>query len=456
MRLTFHVLFWLSLFGAYWPVVAQTSEESTSYTLEECIEYALKNSASIKNALLEKDISKAKVGETRAQGLPQVNAAMNFTNNYQLRKSLLDASIFDPEIPPGTEVPFAFGRQIEGFANLNATQLIFDGSYFVGLKAAKTFQELATKDHIKTKIDVIEAVNKAYFGVLVSQEQLKFLENNYGRLDSLLTETQEMYKNGFVEKLDVDRIRVNFNTVKIQKTNLERLNEISVELLKFQMGVPIQTDIVLKGSLEDITLDESLIDGEEREFNYQSRIEYSQLLTNEVLLGLDMKNNKVQYLPRLSAFFNYGYNTNGDDLSQYFQFNDRWLNNGSFGLDLSIPIFDGLRKSYKIQQNKVQLKQMSNTKKQFENAIDVEISTATKQLRNNLEMLKSQKENMDLAEEIYNISKIKYQEGVGSNLEIINADTDFKEAQTEYFNTLYNALISKVDLLKAFGRLEDK
>ncbi|MBV6644445.1 MAG: TolC family protein [Cyclobacteriaceae bacterium] len=422
-------------------------------SLEDCINYALGNNEQLEIAELEKDISDAVVGETRAQGLPQVDINTTLNHNYEVQKSLIDLSNFDPSVPEGTEGEIAFGQAYDGNLALGIRQLLFDGSYFVGLQAAKTFRELSSKEQIKTQIDVIEAVSKAYYNVLINSERLLLLDQNYDRLDTLLFETSEMVKNGFAEQIDEDRIRVNFNNVRVERDRTRKLNEISIKLLKFQMGMDIYQPVLLTDDLADVELQVPVVN--QSSFDYNNRIEYSQVITNQNLARLDMKNNKSQYLPTLYANLNYGYNTATAESSNFLA-GDRWLNYGTIGVTLSVPVFDGLRKSYKVQQNRKQIDQLEFQKSYLAKSIDIEVEQSKITLESNMESLEVSRQNMALAENIFNITKIKFQEGVGSNLEVIEADTSLKEAQTNYYNALYDAIIAKIDLDKALGRLNNQ
>lgn len=426
-------------------VATVDGQEPLNLTLEDCINYALKNNEQVKIKQLDKEIADAEVRKTISMGLPQaeVNGGLNY--NYEVQKAIIP-SFSDPT----RDTTFAFTQAYDGNVGLTVSQLIFDGSYFVGLQAARTYRELSTKDHIKSQIDIVEAVSKAYYNTLIAEEQLELLERNIGRLDTLLDETQEMYNAGFAEKVEVDRIRVNYNNLKVEMSKSRQLKDISRKLLKFQMGMDLNQPIELTQNLEEVEISTPVIPSET--FDYNQRIEFSQLQTNRSLAYLDMKNNRVQYLPKIYARFGYGWNTAASNSNKLFQ-SDRWLDNGVLGVTASIPIFDGFLKSNKIQQNKLQVKQIENQMSYVKKNIDLEIEQSQISLNSQIEMLDVQKQNMELAQEVYDISKIKYQEGVGSNLEVINADASLKEAQTNYLNALYQAITSQIELKKALGTL---
>jgi outer membrane protein TolC len=192
------------------------------------------------------------------------------------------------------------------------------------------------------------------------------------------------------------------------------------------------------------------------DFDYADRIEFSLLQTNLDLVNLDIKNTQVRYLPKIDLYGRYGASTGAASLSDLVGFGDNWFGLGVVGVRLNVPIFDGLRKSRQIQQKKLQAQQIEYSQDQLQKNIDVQIQQANTTLKKSVDNMLAQKENMDLAENVYQVAKIKYEEGVGSNIEVINADASFKEAQTNYHSSLYNALVAKVDLDKAYGKLSDK
>lgn len=420
--------------------------QSASFSLQQSLDYALLNNQNLLNAKLERDISETTVKETLSRGLPQITA------NGGVSKNLII-----PEVPftnpiTNEETTIAFQRKYNGNALVNLEQMIFDGSFFVGLEAARTYRQLAEKDQIKTEIDIIEAVTKAYYGVLIAQERLELVDKNFNRLDSLLRETEILYDNGFAEQIDISRVKVQYNNIRTQRTNLLQFEEMSRYLLQFQMGMPVGTPMELTDNLENLETD--LRSTPSAGFNYADRIEYSQLQTNEALARLDLKNNKVKYIPTVNAFINYGGNMFADNASDLFRLGTSWIPNSAYGVNISIPIFDGFYKSSLIQRNRLQIKQIENQFALLENNIELELREKRSQLNNSLERLKTEKENMELGMEVFRVTRVKYQEGVGSNLEVIEAETSYKEAETNYYVALYDALIAKVELEKAMGVLK--
>lgn len=424
------------------------------YTLQQCLDYAYEHNQNIIIANLEIESSKAKTGEYLSAGFPQIDATAGVNKNFILRRTWLDGSRFDPSVPEGTLIQLEFGTPYDAEYGVGLSQMIFNGSYFVGVKASKTYQQLSTKEHIKSKIDVTESVTKAYYAVLVNEMHLETVNSNFQRLDSLVRETSIMQENGFVELLDLNRTKVEYNNIKTQKTNAERAVDISKELLKFQMGMPVEYKLEIEEKLTDLQFNfkEEL----EMNYSYQRRIEYSQLETNRELAELEMRNNKSQYLPNIDLVASWGMNAGVADFSKLGEFgnNKVWTDYQLAGLAFKLPIFDGLYKAKKIQQNKIKIQQLEYQRFMLENSIQMEVNQMRKSLIMNLDLLSNQEENKQLAESVYNQTKIKYQEGVGTNLEVIDADNSFKQAQSNYLNALYDALIAYVDYQKALGILK--
>jgi len=434
------------------PVInIQGQAEVEVFNLDDCLKYGYENQALVQNANLDREKAAAQIGETRADGLPQIDGNADYSNYFNLQETFLPAVVFDSNAPLDEFIAVPFSQQYSGNASISATQMLFDGSYFVGLNAAKTFKQLSEKDYIKSRQDITESIAKAFYTVLVTQVALDLIENNYQRLDTLLTETALMHQNGFAEKIDVNRIRVEFNNTVTLRSRAIRNLEQAYNQLKFQMGMPLSRKLELADTIEDI--DFELPEYDLAEFNYQDRVEVSQLEITRSLAELDMKNNKAQYLPTVDAFATLGALTATNIRSEVTDFDERWPDYGMFGFRLELPIFDGLRKSYLIQQNRIQLAQIDNEMRHLKHSIDLEQEQAKRDFANSLENMRVQEENMKLALEVFQVTNIKYQEGIGSNLEVVDAESAYEEAQSNYFNALYDVLIAKVDMEKALGIL---
>ena len=441
----------LILFTFFMAASGLSAQEVVDLNLREALTYALENNVNTKNARLETLISKATVKETTATGLPQVTGAVNLNYNPTIPVVFLpNQPPFGDPTNPSDVIPARFGVSYQSGVAVNVTQMILDGSFFVGLKAAKTYQALTQLDVVKAENDVIENVKKAFFGVLVNQERIRLASANLSRIDSLLSETQSLFDAGFSEKIDVSRIKVQRNNTYSQLERSKTAYEISKQLLKLQMGLPPQYDINITETLKELNPEEELVDMLTMEGI--SRIEIDQLNTNLELTNLDMRYNKAQYMPTIDANGFIQRTGAGNTLQKVYD-PGNWFSSSLIALRMEIPIFDGLAKSARIQKNRIQLNQLENQKIFLDDNIALEIYQARTSLKNDLNILEIQRENMTLAQEVFDMSKIKYNEGVGSNFEVVEADAALIEAEINFLAALYDGLIAKVDLEKALGIL---
>ena len=443
--------------------VAFGQEGPRSMSLEECIAYALENNEQLKIAKLENGIAETQVNEALAGGLPQINGSIGITRNFTVQVTpipdFISPSVYQILVNenlvnagPGEfgTFPAAFGTDWNGQAGLSVRQLVFDGSFFVGLKAAKTVRELSKKQEIQQEVDIIENVSKAYYLVLVSVKNLEFVARNFATIDTLYRETSALYENGFAEKIDVSRLKIQHNNLRASLENNTEQLVTSYNLLKFQMGMPLNDRINLTDELSD-ELIASIETNEESDFT--NRPEYDVLQTNKSLLALNVKNFQSQYVPNLYANYNFGWTSGTNTFGDLTDFGDQWFEYSNLGLTLSIPIFDGLYKRANVQRNRIQMDQIQLSIDQLENNVNREIIEARVNLENAKRNIEAQKENVDLAEEVYEVTRIKYQEGVGSNFEVVEANTDLKESQTNYLNAVYEGITSQIELKKALGIL---
>ena len=431
------------------PVAAQ---QVVTLSLSEAVDYALENNPTTKNARLELLISKATIKETTSRGLPQINGGYNLDYNPKIPVVFLpNQPPFGDPSNPSDVIPARFGVSYSSGLSVTVSQMIFDGSFFVGLRAAKTLLELTNKDLKKAEIDVVENVKKAYFGVLVNQQRIRLAEANLSRIDTLLKETTALQEAGFVEKLDVSRVQVQRNNIYTQVQQSQTGLDISKQILKLQMGMPMEYEVVLAESLEELSPKEETLAllGEEG----TERIELEQVTTQLTLVGLDLKNNMSQYMPKIDFIGNARRSGAGNELDRVFN-KSNWFGSSLVGVSLSVPIFDGFGKAARIQKNRVQINQLENQRTFLKESFKNELYAAKANLRNDLNLLEVQEANLQLATEVYQIARIKYKEGVGSNLEVVEADAALIQAEINYLGAIYDGLISKINLEKALGLLK--
>jgi outer membrane protein len=459
---------------------AQESQPAQSFTLEQCVQYALENSNTVKNAVIDQRIADARVKETRGIGLPQVSGNITLQHNQKLPRffatkqtafgfSGMPVDEYDNFLPGVADTDVVASRNFfqlpsSGNAGLTINQLLFSSSYLVGLKAASTYRQLSERTADQSREQTSQQVIKAYYGVLINKDRMKLFETNIERVESLLKTTKALNENGFAEGIDVDRIQVTLNNLKAERDKFVNLQELSLQLLKFQMNYPMQDPIDVVGDIADLKVDESVLNEYSANWDYKERVDYQLLETNKVLQELDIKNKYSEGLPSLSAFANLGYATQSPNIGGLFKTEtnitddgslgpDKWYPATSFGISLNVPLFSGLQRNYKLQQAKLNLQKIENGFVTLKSSIDLEVKQSAITYLNSIKSLQAQQENMRLAENIARVTRIKYEQGVGSNIEVIDAESSLKESQINYYSALYDALVAKVDLDKAYGKL---
>lgn len=442
--------------------------DTIKMSLQQCIDYALKNSATIKNISIDEEIAKARIKEIRAIGLPQINATAGIQHNLRLRDFFLlnnTGEAFGTQLPPQSlnkefRIPnlFQLPNAIDG--SVSFTQIIFSNSYLIGLKAAKVYAELANKNSIQSKSQVVSAVTKAYYLTIISTERMKLFDANITRLDSTFNQMGKMNKQGFVEQIDAQRLEVTLNNLKTEREKTNQLLALSGLSLKFQMGMPLETNLQTTENISEISISEN--DIQTSNIDKNNRPEYMQLTAAKRLQELDLKNQKSAYLPTLALTGDLGVFTSANSLGGVITGKDfysidgkgRWATYGVVTLGLKIPIFDGFARSARVQQSSLNMKKINNNVALLENSIDLQVKSAEVTLKNSIKTVEMQKKNMALAENVATISRKKYALGMGSNLEVTTAESALKEAQVNYYNALFDVVSAKVDFDLATGNLK--
>jgi outer membrane protein len=427
------------------------------FSLQQAIDYALLNQKDVKNAIIEEQIAKQKVKEVAAVGLPQINSGLDLIGFIELPTQVIyGSSVFgipQDSLPlPPSYIPFQMGTTYKLTASVDATQLLFSGEYLLGLQASKVYVDLTNKSTQKTKIDITAAVTKAYYTVLINEERKKLLDANVSRLKRTLDETRAFFDNGLIEKIDFDRLTVTYNNLLVEQERVNRLLGLGIYLLKCQIGMEMQTNLTLTDKLADLKLDIGEMVSAEK-FEYSKRVEYRLFETQLHLARLDFKRNKVAYLPTAAAYANYSTAAMRQEMD-FFNRKTPWYYSSFIGAKLSLPIFTGLQRNARYQQANLKIQQAENNMNFIRQSIDLEVASSLATLQNASSAYNIQKKNIEIAEEVVRVAKIKYDQGVGSNLELVTAETSLKEAQTNYYNALFEALVAKIDFDKANGNIK--
>lgn len=427
---------------------APAGNQAYSFTIADCVNYAYNHQHDVINSKLDITSADYHVKEIIGQGLPQLSGAASFIDYVKIPTTLIPGEFFNM---PGTFVPLKFGVTYQSNLAVNASQILFDPNYIIGLQARTTYKQLYDRSYTRTKIEANVSVTKAYYQVLVSVEQLKLLEANINEIKQQLDETTARNKQGFVEKIDVDRLAVQYNSLVTTRQNTVRLLALNYQLLKFQMGMPVEDELTLKDKLEDIQLDATTADAVNDTTVYHNRIEYGLLETQKKLNEYDLKSKKGQFLPKLSANASYAPSYQSNSFANLYAVN---YASSYVGLTLSVPLFTGFQHINQVKQSEITVLKSQNDLYNLQNTINLQVNQARILYVNGLQSLNDQKKNRALAEEVLRVSKIKYQQGVGSSIEVTQAETVVQEADNSYIQGLYDALVSKVDLDKAYGRIK--
>lgn len=459
----------LSLILLSFIVFNQTqAQQKVNYSLRDCIEYAMKNQPKLKGAILDEQMQMEKNREIIGIARPQVKATGQFQYLFVLPKQRADANAFDfssslsffkidtaayleyQKKPKAKYSELQFGLPLNLTGGVQASQILFDAGVFVALKARKSLEDLSALNTRRTETELKESVSKAYYNCVIAEQRVKLLDENITMLSTIENTTRKLFNEGFAEKIDADRLTVQRNNLEIEKQKISNLIELSYQLLKFQMGMPLQENIRLTDqlSLEIVKKDLEI----DRLIDYNNRVEMNQLKTIKKLNGYDYERYQKGYLPSVAAVVSGSYATQTQSFKDLFTYS--YFPTGAFVLSASVPIYDGNTRHAKMNQAKISMQKNDNDMEAFKQAVDLESSNARTQLKNSLISLENQEKNIALAEKVYQIAQKKYKEGIGSNIEIIQAETALKDAQTNYFNSLFEAIVAKIDFQKSLGLLK--
>jgi outer membrane protein TolC len=438
------VLFWAVGYSA--TTFAQA--ESFEMTLQQAQGYAIQNSYMSITADKDVQIADRQVLETIGTGLPQVNASANFQKYLQTPLSLIPANIFGG--PEGEFSEVFLGTEMQAGANLRIDQLIFSGSYIVGLQAAKTFLQISKNDKKKTAIEVKNMVTVAYGNAVVALKNVEILKENVESLEQSAFEIGELYKNGFAEQQDKDQIDLTLANVKNAQEQAVRTVGVVNNQLKFVLGMEISSTLNLTDDLKTVTSLSSSQDYLTKEFDVTAHIDYQIINTQEKATSLLLKQQKSTVLPSLSAFYNLSSNAFANEFD--FLDNKRFYNGQLVGLNLSIPLFSGFGRMTRIQQARLNVEKIEVAKKQVEQQLTINAQNSKSQYTFALSQYNTTEGNLNLAQRIYTKTKIKYEEGISTSLELTQANNQLLQSQTSYISAAVQLIQAKSNLDKALNQ----
>jgi outer membrane protein TolC len=428
-------------------LVAQVKKKSNTFTLEQAIEHAVKNNYSMLNANRDVDVAKKKKWETTTMGLPQINGSLNYQNTFEFTKQGAAANAFNPAANPNDIVLLAFGTKHVAIGNLTLSQLIFDGSYLVGLQSAKTYLQISENAKVKTGQEIREMVINSYGNVLLADESIKILENNKKILEKTLADTKEIFKNGLIEEENVEQLQITLASLTSSLDNVKRQKRIAVDLLKLLLGIDLEEELVLTDQLNALTqnnIDLALL---KKEFQAENTIDYQIGKNIEKSKQLLLKLEKSKALPSLAAQINFGYNSFANQFD-FLNSTQKWNNFSNVGVGLNVPVFSSLGRSSRTQQAKIALEQAKTSVTETEQKLKLQFAKAKSDYEFSIEQLATSKSNLNLAERIESKNQIKFKEGLASSFDLTEAQRQLYSAQQSYLQAMLDVINKKATLEK--------
>jgi len=439
------------------------------FTVKQAIDFARKNNVAVKNALLDVQYQDQVNREVTAAAYPHINASLGTTYNPNVATQVLPNFIspatyqvlVDQGVKDGSGNPIQmpsdfgfiaaqFGTRFSANAGVTLSQILFDGQVFVGLLAREATIRSAKKNAEITEEMIRVNIYKVYYQLVVAKKQVELLDANIALWEKNLNDTRILYENGFAEKLDIDKVTVALTNIKTERRKI--LNTISNGYygLKVLIGMPLRDELILTDNINDEEVKQGML--ETMSYKYEDRKEYQFAQIGKELNEYNTRRYKLSQIPTVTLTGTYAKNAQRDKWNFFGK--GEWFTMSNVNLNISIPIFNGFYTKTKIQQTKIQQQKINNQIEALEQTIDNEVETARNNFRSAITTMDFQKKNMELAEKVYNQTKKKYEVGTASQTDINTTQTDLKAAQTNYITALYDAVVAKIDFLKATGKLD--
>jgi len=425
----------------------EAQQKVHAFTVQQAVDYARQNSVQVKNALIDVLMQQQTNRDITSIALPQINGSAGITDYLDIPTTLVPAEFFGGN--PGEFAPVKFGTKWNSNVNLTLSQLIFDGQVFIALKARNgtiDFQKAlasVTEENIKAN------VHKIYYQLVLSKTQMELLDANIQQMEKLSHDMQVLYDNGFKEKVEVDFMIVQMANLQTEKKKVQTLINNGYAGLKVLMGMPVKDSLVLTDQLTDDQIKEGVLEGSQ--YNYNDRKEYQVMTITNKLNGLNVRRYKLSQIPTFSLVGSYSLQAQRNKFD-FFGKGD-WFRTSYIGLHMNVPIFNGFAMQARKQGARLQLQKSENQTEALKNSIDMEVDNARSNFTAAIATMDAQKKNMELADRVYNQTKKKYEIGTASVTDVNTAQVNQKTAQTNYITALYDAVIAKVDFLKATGKL---
>lgn len=424
--------------------------QSRSFTLKEAQDYAIKNNQEARNAIIDVAIAAKKVKETIAGGLPQINSSIGYNNFINLATQLIPAEFFGGE--PGTYLEVQFGTKHNATVDAQLSQLIFSGSYIVGLKAAKEYENMSKLQLEQVETDVKAAIANAYYLVLISEENKRLMEETVSTMQKLLADTEAMHRQGFIEDTEVDRLKLVVSDLQTALLNAGNQIENARHLLKFNLGLKMSDQITLTDNLETILMAVNPSVVVDKAFSLDEHLS-SRMLDQQVTLSeLQVRLARSEYLPVVSGFVSQSFSAQRNAFN-FFSFDEKWFPTSLAGVQISIPVFSSGTRIHKVRQSELELQKMRNSRDQVQESLLMGAATAKNNFEVAVKTYENKRTNFDLAKKIYGKDQLRYTSGVASGTDLNQSYNTLLEAQGTYLSAIMDLLNKKTELDKAYSQL---
>lgn len=434
---------------------AQNESEAMSLSLQQAMDHAMANAYGKINADYDVQAAQKKLWETIAMGLPQVNGSAGYNHSLDLPVTLFPVDIMPPEFrppdaQPGDKVPVSFAQAYDANFKVSVSQLIFDGSYLVGLKASKVFLELNEQQREKTEIDIRNTVFQAYCVAVTAQENIQTFERNLAVNKKTLADTEAYYKNGFREEMDVSQIELMVSNGKSRLLEVKRSYEVAMAVLKFSIGMNIDQPIVLTDKMQTLIGQATIYTPGQEDFNLDTNIDYRLAESTVESKRLLVRNEQSQYMPKLYASYSYNKNVYSD---KWNVFNQEWYPSQFIGLNLTIPLFTSGQRIAKVKQQKLGYLKAQNQQLIVSENLKKEFLTASTNLATAREQFSNSVKNKELANKIYNVTLVKFNNGLASSTELSQNEGQYIEAEVNYIQSVLKMLQAHIEYQKVINQL---
>lgn len=435
------IIFWTTGTQAQLPI---------SFSLKQAQDYAFEHNYDLQNARYDVEIAKKIVKENTAIGLPQINASASYLDNI-LRPTSIIPNFFDTtgSAPP---LEIQFGTRYNATFTAQLTQLIYSGEYLVGLQTAKAYLETEKEKNLKAQIDVRDFVAGAYIAYLIVEESLTILDSTYKTMSQMVSETEEFFKHGLIEQLDVEQMELNQATLEASLITTRSEKLIAYNYLKFLMGIDENQEIILTDSLDfflqRINRDYLMTTN----FDYGSNINYRLLKKQEYLVLMQYKLSKTAYQPSLVGFIDISTNAQREDWD-FFDTKQKWFTSSAWGLQLNIPIWSSGSRKFAVDQAAINVDKMKVLDKQTRTQLNLQVETVRNDFNTSYLVFLNKKKSLQTASKIYEQTIIKYRQGLASSTDLNQKYNQFLITESEYTQALFDLLKSNIALSKLLEKV---